>query len=86
MVLATDGVIKSEHLLLPIHTPSRVLMAVKSHKEQMNEYERSLLLSVLEQTGWNQTEAARRLNLSRTHFIRMMNRHGLKVTRRPESL
>jgi DNA-binding NtrC family response regulator len=86
MVLATDGVIKSEHLLLPIHTPSRVLMAVKSHKEQMNEYERSLLLSVLEQTGWNQTEAAKRLNLNRTHFIRLMNRHGLRVTRRIDRL
>jgi two-component system NtrC family response regulator len=86
MVVATDGVIKPEHLLLNLDPSDKTLVAVKSYKEQMNEYERSILIAVLEQTGWNQTEAAKRLNLNRTHFIRLLNRHGLKVTRQIDRL
>jgi transcriptional regulator with GAF, ATPase, and Fis domain len=47
-------------------------------------YEKALLLSTLERTNWNQAEAARRLGLNRTHFIRMMHRHGLRILKGPE--
>jgi two-component system NtrC family response regulator len=55
-----------------------------SYKEKMLEYEKTLLLSALEETGWNQSEAARRLKINRSYLIRLMKRHGLKVLRGPE--
>jgi two-component system nitrogen regulation response regulator NtrX len=53
-----------------------------SYKERMNGYQKALLLSALEENGWNQTEAARRLGLSRAYFSRLVNALGLN---RPES-
>jgi DNA-binding NtrC family response regulator len=59
-----------------------------TYKEQILGNEKSVLLSALEQAGWNQTEAAKRLKIDRAHFIRRMKRHGIKVARgsdRPSS-
>src|SRR6202035_3403391 len=39
--------------------------ATPTYKEQMLENEKTVLLSALEQTGWNQAEAARKLGIHR---------------------
>jgi DNA-binding NtrC family response regulator len=83
-VLSTDGVICVEHL--PPLTPScAVSLATGTHRERMTAYEKALILSVLERTNWNQSEAARRLGLNRTHFIQMMHRHSLRTHKGPGS-
>jgi len=82
-VLSTDGAIRLEHL--PPLTPSfNASVETGTFRDRMVAYEKALLLSTLERTNWNQAEAARRLGLNRTHFIRMMHRHGLRILKGPE--
>jgi two-component system response regulator AtoC len=51
--------------------------ARKSFREQMGAFERELLQRTLAETGGNQSEAARRLRLSRVTLIDKLKRHGL---------
>jgi two-component system response regulator AtoC len=46
--------------------------------EQVAAFERSLLAAALEAAGWNQSEAARRLGMSRVTLIDKMKRYGVK--------
>jgi two-component system response regulator AtoC len=46
-------------------------------REQLDALERSLIAGMLARTGGNQSEAARRLGVSRTAFIDRMKKHGL---------
>ncbi|HSN14681.1 MAG TPA: sigma-54 dependent transcriptional regulator, partial [Anaeromyxobacteraceae bacterium] len=46
-------------------------------REQLDALERNLIAGMLAQTGGNQSEAARRLGLSRTAFIDRMKKYGL---------
>jgi DNA-binding NtrC family response regulator len=82
-VLSTDGVIRLEHV--PPLTPSfDATVEPGTFRDRMNAYGRALLLATLERADWNQTEAAKRLGLNRTHFIRMLNRHRLRTSKGPE--
>ncbi len=83
-VLSADGVIRLEHLP-PLTTPLNASIEIGTHRERMAACEKALLLATLERTDWNQAEAARRLGLNRTHFIRMMRRHGLRIQKTPET-
>jgi two-component system response regulator AtoC len=47
-------------------------------REQVAAFERSLIARVLEETGGNQSEAARRLGLTRVTLIDKLKRHGLR--------
>ncbi|MBS2012793.1 MAG: sigma-54-dependent Fis family transcriptional regulator, partial [Deltaproteobacteria bacterium] len=47
-------------------------------REQVAAYERSVLARALEECGQNQSEAARRLGISRMTLIEKMKRYGLK--------
>jgi len=82
-VLSPDGVIRLEHLP-PLTSSFNASVEIGNYKERMTAYEKALLLATLERTDWNQAEAARRLGLNRTHFIRMMRRHGLRIQKTPE--
>jgi DNA-binding NtrC family response regulator len=48
-----------------------------SFRQQVEQLERALLLDALRASGNNQSEAARRLRLSRATFIDKLKRHGL---------
>jgi DNA-binding NtrC family response regulator len=48
-----------------------------SYREQMDAFERNLLAGALTATGGNQSEAARRLGLSRATLYDRLQRHGL---------
>jgi transcriptional regulator with GAF, ATPase, and Fis domain len=41
----------------------------------MLENEKTVLLAALEQSGWNQAKASKRMKLYRTNLIRLMKRH-----------
>ncbi len=47
-------------------------------REQVAAFERSLIARVLEETGGNQSETARRLGLTRVTLIDKLKRHGLR--------
>jgi two-component system response regulator AtoC len=47
-------------------------------REQVAAFERSLIARMLEETGGNQSEAARRLGLTRVTLIDKLKRHGLR--------
>jgi two-component system response regulator AtoC len=51
--------------------------SAQSFREQMGVFERELLQRTLAETGGNQSEAARRLRLSRVTLIDKLKRHGL---------
>lgn len=50
---------------------------VGNYKKMVREYQKMLLRSALDRTRGNQSEAAKLLGLHRTHFIRLINLHGL---------
>jgi DNA-binding NtrC family response regulator len=52
-----------------------------SLKEQVEAFERGLVARALDATGGNQSEAARRLGVSRVTLIDKMKKYGLKPTR-----
>ncbi|MFH1681802.1 MAG: sigma 54-interacting transcriptional regulator [Candidatus Eisenbacteria bacterium] len=49
------------------------------------EYERNLLVDALEQTGWVQARAARRLGISERSMWHLFKKHGLDAVRKRES-
>lgn len=55
-----------------------VALASGTLREQVAAYEASLVARTLEATKGNQSEAARRLSVSRMTLIEKMKRHGLK--------
>jgi DNA-binding NtrC family response regulator len=48
-----------------------------SFREQVERLERTLLTQALEAAAGNQSEAARRLSLSRATFLDKLKRHGI---------
>lgn len=50
---------------------------VGNYKKMVQEYQKKLLRLALDRTKGNQSEAAKLLGLHRTHFIRLINFHGL---------
>ena len=48
-----------------------------SLREQVENFERGLLLGMLQETGWNQSEAARRLGIGRATLIDKMRKYEL---------
>ena len=57
--------------------PAGFTSAVRSLTEQVHEFERTLVLRALEAARGNQSEAARRLAMSRTTLIDKLKKHGL---------
>ncbi|MDI6763981.1 MAG: sigma-54 dependent transcriptional regulator [Thermodesulfobacteriota bacterium] len=43
------------------------------------EFEKRLVLNALETTGWNQTEAAKILKISRNHFVQKTRQLGIRI-------
>ena len=47
--------------------------------------EKELILKALEKCGWNQTHAARYLDISRKTLIYRMERHGIRKAESPQA-
>ncbi len=83
-LLETQGVIRSENLLLrkdSVHgdfftdfsdSHTREEMSVKSLKNALDSFKRAYIIKILEENGWNQTEASRVLDIQRTYLSRLM--------------
>jgi len=74
---ATGAELRPEHLELPSPRP-----ALRGVREVVRETERREMESVLRTSGWNVTEAARRMALPRRTLVYRMARLGI---RRPTS-
>lgn len=76
-VLCLGGGIEREHL------PNRITSTIECrpvdlkgrHKQQTEE---EALLQILRQVNWNQSEAARKLGVSRVTIWKRMKKYGLK--------
>lgn len=51
---------------------------IGSYKREIRAFEKSLIKSALVAANGNQTAAAKQLDISRQHLIRLMTKHGLK--------
>lgn len=49
-----------------------------TYKERLAEFQKLTLLAALEENGWNQTLAAKQLDLNRPYFSELMNKLGIK--------
>jgi len=74
-VITSDGLIKVSDLppLFPTTMPST---GSGSYHEQLVQYRKQILLSALKESGGNRTEAAKRLGLHRTDFVRKLKNLG----------
>jgi DNA-binding NtrC family response regulator len=80
-VLAKDNVIRDEHLPPEIrHSESRIAninLRLPEEGIDLEEIEKEILLQALEKTGWNQTQAAKYLNITRKTLIYRMEKFSL---------
>jgi two-component system, NtrC family, response regulator AtoC len=79
LALATEGVIRIEHLPTSVRGETPPSETQKSAlRDRVDETERKVIVTALESTGWNQSRAARVLGISRRALIYKMERYGLK--------
>ncbi len=81
VVYSNDPIVTREHLRLSETAPEEpsplgIGLGIGFH-EAVDQYKRTLLERILQQTQGNQTEAADRLGLQRTYFVRLMRQMGL---------
>ena len=95
-VLAKDGIIRLENLPT-IFTDtydscsdidvSRRRVSYKAERElQVGRTEKNIIARYLEETGGNVAKAARLANLPRRTFYRLLEKHGIEVSRRTKSI
>jgi two-component system response regulator AtoC len=82
LVALSDGGLLGLEALSPAEAPAEPgatgrASASLSFREQVNTFERELLQRTLSECGGNQSEAARRLRLSRVTLLDKLKRHGL---------
>ncbi|WP_293443034.1 sigma-54 dependent transcriptional regulator [Persephonella sp.] len=73
-----------QDIILPEHLPPRITKEYKhsgrndfSGETNLLELEKKVILKVLEETGWNQTKAAKKLGISRKQLRTKMKNFGL---------
>ncbi len=83
VVLSGGGKIELSHLPDRIRegAPRPVVGGPVDVRQKVAEVERDAVVAALEATAGNQTQAARRLGVSRFALIRLMDKHGLKTRR-----
>jgi DNA-binding NtrC family response regulator/tetratricopeptide (TPR) repeat protein len=59
--------------------------AAGSLQSEMDRLERDLILRALEATGWNRSEAARRLGTNESKIRQRMKKHGISPPRKPRT-
>ena len=87
IVLSGGGQIEPQHLPERVcETPSSQLVPALGRsinvRQRVAEVEREAVVAALESTSGNQTQAARKLGISRFALIRLMDKHDLKPTPR----
>ncbi len=75
-VLCPGGAIGLEHLPTGMTSGKNALPSMRTDASG-NPKERDELLSILRENGWNQSDAARRLGVSRVTIWKRMKKHGI---------
>ncbi len=76
-VISSDGVITESDLPMLDSTEGASRTGQGSYQDQIVKYQKEILLSALEESNGNRTEAAKRLGLYRTDLLRKMKNLGL---------
>ncbi len=94
-VLAKDGIIRLENLptiftdtyeTCPDIDVSRRRVSYKAERElQVGRTEKNIIARYLEETGGNVAKAARLANIPRRTMYRLLEKHGIEVSRRSQS-
>ncbi len=74
LVVLSEGPVIHEN---PFINRAQDASSITSLSEQVARFEHEIIARTLRETGGNQSEAARRLEISRTTLIEKMKRHGL---------
>ncbi|MFO0618986.1 MAG: sigma 54-interacting transcriptional regulator, partial [Polyangiaceae bacterium] len=72
--------------IFPEPKDTRSSTSALSYEEHLARFRRQLISRVLDDTDWNVTEAARRLDLRRSYVHKLIRAHQLKRKDRPERL
>lgn len=76
-VISTDGAIGESDLPMLVNDPKDGPQG--RYHDQLLEYQKQILLSALKECNGNRTEAAKRLGLHRTDFLRKIKNLGLQI-------
>ncbi|MBK9264232.1 MAG: sigma-54-dependent Fis family transcriptional regulator [Polyangiaceae bacterium] len=76
-VAAESMLMIERHHLFP-EEPSPRSIEKPTLQRAMREYQAHFVQDVLDEVGWNVTEAAERLDITRSHVYNLINAHGLK--------
>ncbi|MBI3803153.1 MAG: hypothetical protein HY282_05255 [Nitrospirae bacterium] len=74
-VITTDGLIKVSDLP-PLFPMAPTSAGSGSYHGQLIQYRKQILLSALKESGGNRTEAAKKLGLHRTDYVRKLRNLG----------
>jgi DNA-binding NtrC family response regulator len=70
-------VVIDEDDIKPLVSEARIATGDKPLSELTEDFERSLIVSELEKTGWNVSKAASRLGIDRANLHRKMRRYAI---------
>ncbi len=85
LVIMVDRDKISEHDVHEVLPQSQPVPSHGTLTERIEAYERSLILSTLQETNWNIAKAAARLGVDRANLHRKLRRHGISRPDRPAS-
>jgi two-component system nitrogen regulation response regulator NtrX len=77
LVIMTEGDEIDEADIKPLVSGAKISTGEKPLSELTEDFERSLILSELNKTGWNVSKAAERLGIDRANLHRKMRRYGI---------
>jgi Nif-specific regulatory protein len=72
VVMARDDMIRQEDLLLPAGKNTGDSYSGKTFKEAVQGFKKFFLAATLKSHGWNQTEAAKTLDIQRTYLTKLV--------------
>jgi two-component system nitrogen regulation response regulator NtrX len=82
LVIMTEEETIKETQVTPLLSEAKLVAGDKPLSELVEDFERSLIVSELERTGWNVSQAASRLGIDRANLHRKMRRY--QITRETE--
>ncbi len=77
LVIMAERKVIDEDEIKPLVSEARIAAGDRSLSELTEDFEKSLILSELEKTGWNVSKAASRLGIDRANLHRKMRRYGI---------
>ncbi len=70
---------------VPLNNEAFKRMKKEARKKAVDRIEKKFVINALINSGWNVTQAAKKVGLQRTNFQRLMKKHGVKRPRKQDS-